>query len=151
MDTVKSGSGIKSQPPVPLEKAPHELERERKMALLQKVKTLREGMLFNKGAVHEGDPQKEYCWVNIKDDRRVSYEAMGWVVCKDPKVRTNWRQDDGTHKRADLILYEIDKELFEAMQAYNNLRGIEAVEGSEEAFVATLDRNRVPVYKPQIR
>jgi len=151
MDSVKSGSGIQSKPPVPLEKAPHLLEKERKLALLQKVKSLREGMLFNKGAVREGDPAKEYCWVNVRDDRRVSYEAMGWVLCKDPKVKTQWRQDDGTHKRADLILYEIDKELFEAMQAYNNLRGIEAVEGSEEMFVAALDRDRVPVYRPQAK
>ena len=151
MDAVKSGSGIQSKPPVPLDKKPHEIERERKLDLLKKVRMLREGGLFNKGAIHAGDPSKEYCWVNIKDDRRVSYEAVGWVLCKDPNVKTNWRQEDGTHKRADLILYEIDKELFEAIQAYNNLRGIEAVEGSEEMFIAALDRDKVPAYKPQVR
>lgn len=151
MDAVKSGSGIQSKPPVPLEKPPHELEMERKRALLAKVRGLREGALFNKGAVLQGDPSKEYCWVNCKDDRRVSYEAMEWKVCKDPNVRTRWRQEDGTHRRADLILYEIDKELYEAYMAYNALRGIEAVEGSETMFVTALERDKVPVYKPQVK
>ena len=152
MDSVKSGSGLQSKPPVPLEKPPHELELDRKRVLLQKVRALREGNLFNKGAILEGDPQKEYCWVNTKDDRRVSFEAMGWtLVCGDPKVKTRWLQGDGTHKRADLILYCIDKEMFEAMMAYNSLRGIEAVEGSEDMFLSALDRDKVPAYKPQIR
>jgi hypothetical protein len=151
MDSVKSGSGILSKPPVPLAKPAHELELDRKKALLAKVKVLREGAMFNKGAVLEGNPAKQYCWVNCKDDRRVTYEAMGWEVVKDPAVKTRWRQEDGTHRRADLILYSIDKEMFEAMMAYNSLRGIEAVEGSEEMFLAALDRDKVPAYKPQIR
>jgi len=148
VNTVSSGSGIKSQPPVPLAQPPHVIERDRKLALLAKVKSVREGMLQNKGAILEGNPQKEYCWVNIREDRRVSYEAMGWQLCIDPAVKTRWKQPDGTHKRADLILYDIDKELFEAIQAYNMLRGIESVEGSEEMFISALDRDKVPVYKP---
>jgi len=147
MDTVKGGTGIKSQPPIFLDELPHITELKRKKALLEKVRTLREGALFNKGAV-EGDPNKQYCWVNTKEDRRVSYEAAGWVITKDPNVKTRWRQEDGTHKRADLILYEMDKELYEATVAYNSLRGIEAVEGSEDMFLAALDRDKVPVYRP---
>ncbi len=148
MDTVKSGSGIQSKPPVPLEEAPHITELRRKKELLQKVRTLREGARAQLGAV-QGNPNKVYCWVNTRDDRRVSYEALEWVVCKDPAVKTRWQQDDGTHKRADLILYEIDKELFDAYMAENQLRGIEAVEGSEDMFLAALDRDKVPAYRPQ--
>jgi hypothetical protein len=151
MNTVQSGSGLKSQPPVPLEKPPHEIELDRKKALLAKVKTLRESALFQKGALLEGNPSKEYCWVNSKDDRRVTYEAMGWAVCKDPLVKTRWKQEDGTHRRADLILYEIDRELAEAIQAYNQLKGMEAVEGAEEMFIASLANNNVPLYKPPIK
>ena len=148
MNTVQGGSGIVSKPPAPLPKPPHELEMDRKRALLSKVKAIRENRK-NKGAVLAGDPAKEYCWVNTKDDRRISYEAEGWVVVKDPAVRTNWKQEDGTHKRADLILYEIDKELYEAMVAYNQLRGIEAVEQNDDTFLAFLERNNVPGYKPR--
>jgi hypothetical protein len=129
---------------------------DRKKRLLEKVKALREGAMFQKGAILPnsdgtiGNPLKEYCWVNSKDDRRVTYEAMGWQVCKDPKVKTRWQKEDGTHVRADLVLYEIDKELFEAMMAYNQLRGIEAVEGNPEAFMAALDRDKVPAYKTEL-
>lgn len=149
MSTVQSGSGIKSQPPIQLEKAPHEIELDRKRALLARVKVLRESAIFNRGAILKGNPAKEYCWVNVKDDRRIYFEGLGWNLCKDPDVVTNWKQEDGTHKRADLILYEIDKELHEAMEAYNVLRGLEATEGAEEAFLTTLQRDRVPMYKPK--
>lgn len=151
MNTVTSGSGVKSAPPTPLEKQPHEIEMDRKRALLQKVKSLRQGTLMQMGALQQGNSNKEYCWVNVRDDRRVSFEATGWNLCKDPAVVTRWKQEDGTHRRADLILYEIDRDLYEATMAYNQLRGIESVEGSEEMFIASLDRDRVPVYKPQVR
>lgn len=151
MDSVQSGSGLHSQPPQPLAKPPHELEMDRKRALLARVRSTRQNAALNRGAVIERNPTKEYCWVNVKDDRRVSFEAQEWVVCKDPLVKTRWKQDDGTHRRADLILYEIDKELFEVMMAENSLRGIEAVEGSEDMFLAALDRDKVPAYKPPIR
>jgi hypothetical protein len=147
-NTVQGGSGLHSQPPVPLEKPPHVLELERKKALLARVKTLRESNFRQKGAILEGNPSKEYMWVNTKEDRRVSFEAEGWVLCKDPAVKTRWLQADGTHKRADLILYEIDKELFEGLMAYNQIKGIERVEGVDEMFLDAVGPLGVPTYKP---
>lgn len=158
-NTVSTGPGLpsgSSKPPVPLEKPPHITELERKKTLLAKVKTLRDNATFMQGAIIEGNPGKEYCWVNTREDRRVSYEAMGWVLCKDPLVKTRWQQADGTHKRADLILYEIDKEMAEAIQAYNTIKGMNPVEDSENLFEAALDQvsnttgYRAPVYKPKI-
>ena len=153
-NTVQGGSGINSKPPVPLAKPPHEIELERKKALLKKVKTLRESAVINRGGLIVSDPTKQYCWVNIRDDRRVVYESMEWTPCnslKGSKVQTRWQQPDGTHKRADLVLYEIDIELYEAQSMYNQLRGIEGIEGSEKMFMAAMDRENVPVFKPGVK
>lgn len=159
-NTVSTGAGLpsgSSKPPQPLTKPPHELELERKKALLAKVKHLRDSATFMQGALIESNPSKEYCWVNAREDRRISYEAMGWVVCVDPLVKTRWKQTDGTHKRADLILYEIDKEMAEAIQAYNVTKGMNPIEDSESLFEAALDQvanstgYRAPVYRPNIK
>lgn len=149
-DTVQSGSGISSPPPIPLEKPPHELELDRKKALLARVRLLRESAIFQRGSLQSRNPLKEYCWVNIRPDRRVTFEGLGWQLCKDPLVTTSWRQDDNTHVRGDLILYDIDKDLYEAMEAYNVLRGLEASEGVEHSFLSALQREHVPAYKPKL-
>lgn len=131
--------------------SPREQAVARKLELLKKVKNLREGALFQRGRVLEGNPAKEYCWVNIRDDRQYFFQSLGWSkVVKESGVKTQWEQGDGTHVRGDLILYEIDKEMFEAMQAYNELRGVENIENAENGFVEHLQANKIPVYKPQV-
>lgn len=135
---------------------PHELEMQRKVELLRKVKGLREGTLLNRSGLLKGDPAKEYCWVNNSPDRRITYESMGWEAVKitDPKnpsvVTRVTPQPDGTIVRGDLILYHIDKDLFEAIQNYNVIRGLELTENKDEGFETQLERMGVRSYKPKV-
>ena len=136
-------------------KPAHLIEQERKMELLRRVKGIREGLLLNRGAVLTGDPSKEYCWVNKDQDRRIYFEQMGWELCvvdpNKPSVTTNWKpQQDGTIARGDLILYQIDKDLYEATEAYNVIRGLELTENAGSDFEGMMERMKVPTYKPKV-
>lgn len=130
-------------------------EIDRKRALLAKVRTIREFSLGNRSAVLEGDPSKAYCWVNTREERQVFYKGMGWeLVTADtgPNVKTHYRQPDGTHRRADVVLYHIDKELYEAICTEAELRGLEAIEGAKQTFAVEAERQTgAPVFQPRVR
>ncbi len=118
-----------------------------KAELLKKVRILRSDA--SRGLEVKGsDPNKSYTWVNVHPSRRVFFEGQGFTVCRDPKVVTSWRREDGTHIRGDLILYECDKEWKEALTAFDDLSAIEAMEGSQETFLAFAEQNKVPAQIP---
>lgn len=138
---------------------PHEVEHARKLELLKKVKMIREGTMMVRGEILKGDTSKEYCWVNIREDRQIAYQAEGWekVVVdmeKPPDQRTvitHWKpQADGSITRGDSILYQIDKEMNEAIQVYNLVRGLELTENKDVNFEEMLERWGVPKYKPKV-
>lgn len=137
---------VTSQPPkeVPVVESP----TEKKRRLLAKVRMLRDAQL-TAGAVN-GKPHKVYCWVNIREERQLFFQSLGWELCKDPEVKTSWRQPDGTHKRADVILYHIDRDLYEAFEADKELRGMEALEGAEKSFETNAARNGAPTFRPRV-
>lgn len=133
--------------------SPKEEALKHKMELLQKVRILREGLLLHRGKIDEGDPSKEYCWVNHRDDRQYYFQAAGWVLVTNdtgPNVRTKWRKPDGTHVRGDVILYQIDKEMFEAMQLLSVLEGQDRIAGVKDSFMTTLEKDGVPLYEPRV-
>lgn len=134
--------------PAPEELEPHEKEMARKGALLAKVKTLREKLAFNAGMVEGMDPSKVYVWVHQSDNRQIHYQSLGYELCKDTNVKSSWKQLDNTHKRGDLVLYQIDKDLDEAIHLEAQLRGIEGIEGAKEGFKAVAQRENVPIYEP---
>lgn len=123
---------------------------ERAKDLLAKVRTYRENIVANRGAVVEGSPDKIYCWVNQREERQLFFQSMGWGLVNDPNVKTAHRQADNTHKRADLLLYEIDRDLYDVMEADKQLRAIEAIDGAESAFDSFVERNGAPKYKPRV-
>lgn len=138
---------------------PHEIELQRKRALLAKVRTMREGWITNKGKIDSKDPKKEYVWVNMHEERRSWYEGMEYIVVKskvettaDGKIKvlagpvTQWVRADGTHRRGDLILYEIDRELKEALEIDGDLRAVEQMESAKEGFKAFAERENVPYH-----
>ena len=134
------------------ELSPLEREKARKIELLQQVRVMREGLKLSQGKVTNGDPAFEYCWVNTRDERQHYFQAMGWqLVTNDngPAVETKWKKTDGTHVRGDVILYQIPKDFFEAMQLLNVLEGQDRAGGIEDAFMAQLQREGVPAYKPR--
>lgn len=144
---------------------PHEIESRKKEDLLKRVRTIFENRLFHLGKVENMDSAKAYCWVNQHDEQLMQYQGMGWVISKsklklvDGKVqrevggrvmvesgpRTNWVREDGTHRRGDLILHEIDREMKEALDSYGEQKAVEQLEGSKDRFRAFAERERLPI------
>lgn len=137
-------------PPPPDSRPPHIIEQEKKASLLARARVVREALLRRNGDLDNQKPDKTYMWVNIREDRQTYFQAMGWTLCTDPEVTSPYKQGDNSHRRADVILYEIDREFKEALDADTILRGIEGIEQAETGFVSQLMQSRVPVYKPKI-
>ena len=127
---------------------PHEIEQRKKAALLAKVRMMRETLAANQGMVGNMKPGKVYVWVHHSDNRQIHFQSMGYELCKDPDIKSNWRRTDGTHVRGDVVLYQIDKDLHEAIDLDSQLRAIEAIEGAKEGFKVVADRLGFPVYEP---
>jgi hypothetical protein len=104
--------------------------------------------MINKGEVKDGNPNKVYIWVNQKEDRRTFFEGLGYQLCTDPNVKTRWRKEDGTHRRGDLILYEIDRELHEIMQLDSQIRAVEQMASSKDSFLEFATGANVRVFQP---
>jgi ribosomal protein S30 len=123
---------------------------QRKRELLAKVIANREHRALMAGKVRPADPKvplnpkTRYIWANRNPERIVQFKIQGYEVCKDPKVATDWQKEDGTHIYGDLILMEIDQDLWEANKLYSQMKAIEGVEG-EEVFKAFAERAGIPV------
>lgn len=130
---------------------PHEEEQRRKMNLLKRVSVLRDAMNIKRSEVL-GDPDTEYMWVNIREERQLHFQGLGWekVTLDDDVVKTPYRKDDGTHIRGDLILYKMPKELAQAHQEYNTLLGLERIEGHKSAFRTAAAKEGIPTFTPKI-
>lgn len=120
-------------------------EQARKEELLKKVRVLRETMHVNRAKVTGGKPDKTYIWVGRDDNMRTYFEGLGYAVCRDTSVKTQWKREDGTHARGDLVLYEVDKELYEALKAESELRGLEQLQSSKSGFQDFAAKSGVPV------
>jgi len=133
--------------------APHEIELARRRDLLRKVQVIREGFM-RRGELVKGDPQKEYCWVNVREERQIFFKQLGRTPDKvdpaHPHVVAQWPPNaEGNIVRGDVILYEIDKELAEAHQIYSVARGLELTERPGQDFEAAMERLAVPLFRPK--
>ena len=129
--------------------APHESEAARRAALLARVRQTRAKLIFNRGEINGNKPNKEYSWVNRAEERIVFYKAMGYEICRDPDIKSAWRQEDGTHIRGDVILMEVDKEWHEALRLDEQDRAVSALEGKTDEFERDMARVGVPTFKPR--
>lgn len=131
-------------------------EAQKKIYIMRKqVSVYREGALFNRRKLKNPDKTKAYVWVNSKEERRMAYEAFDWKVCRDPNVGSNyWREDDKLHRCADLILYEMPRELYEMMKADEVVRGLELTDqkNAESAFSSAIRQAgvHVPTFQPKV-
>jgi hypothetical protein len=119
-------------PPAP---EPHEIEIQRKLELLRNVRVTREKVGMNRWGLNEAmaDPTKVYKGVNRNPARMTEYIGLGYQVCRRPHL-TPHQQEDGSHVRGDLILMEVDKDLYEALCQDSVIRGYEQIEGEKEKF-----------------
>lgn len=128
-----------SQPP----KSKEETVLERRQRLLAKVQPFLE-KARNLRRIEGGKPNKDYVWISTAPQRRQIFEAMGFTACRDPEVKTAWKQEDGNHVCGDAILYEVDTELREAYHFASELRAVQAMEGGQDEFLEFADKHRVP-------
>lgn len=138
-----------SEGPINTNLSPAQME-DHKRELLAKVRVLRE-RAGRAGELAHKDPSKTYMWVNIKEDRQTFFQAWGWIKVTDPKILSPFKQSDNSHRRADVVLYEIDRELYEAIESDKQLRGLEGIEGHKQSAIASFHRNGVKEYIPDVR
>lgn len=135
-----------------------EAENAKMEALRRKVSTLRTEALFNRRALASPKPDKSYVWVNIKEERQIFFQAMGWQICKDPDVGSRfWNETHKAHVCADVILYEMDRDLAEAFEADAVVRGYDNAgrntEANFNAAVRKVSRQydvNIPTFKPKV-
>lgn len=148
MNAEQPQSKPPSPPQVEAKLEPHEIELKKKQELLAKVRIVRERLIANRGQIQGHNKSKEYVWVNVADSRQVHFQALGYTKCTDLNIQSPWKREDNSHQRGDLVLYEIDKDLHEAIQLDAELRAVEASEGAREGFKALAQREGVPIYEP---
>lgn len=148
INAVVNSIQAKERNQAPLE--PHEEELRRKMDLLSRVRVNRERLVSDRGKVLNPKPGKHYVWVNSHVDRQTEYASLGYDLCRDPEIKTRAGQisEDGSHRRGDLVLYEIPTDLHEAMYLDNVIRGIELIEAPKEEFRNELRRSGTSYYDP---
>lgn len=127
-------------------------EKERIQLLRERVRVLRDGALFDRGAIKRPDPNKQYCWVNAREERQTFYQALGWEVVTDPSIGTlYWKKDENRHRRADLVLYQIDREIFLAYEAEKILRNLDLTgDAADEAFAIEMRKHGTRAFKPPV-
>lgn len=123
-----------------------QIEFKKKVDLLRKVRSTRE-RLYTMGAVTNQDPSKVYVWVANDDETQVRFVSLGYEVCKDPNISTSWKKEDGSHRRGDLILYQIDKDIYDALRTDSAIRAIEVLESPEDQFLQFAEKSGVPAHK----
>ena len=139
-------------PKAPIEgEKPHEIEKRKKNELLSRAKVVFEAMATRHSSLEGLKPSKQYCWVNLKEDRQIFYQGMGWERCIDPDIKSPFKKPDGTFQRADTILYEIDRDFYDALCAYNVIRGIEGIESAETGFIDAMAKDKIPTFKPNVK
>lgn len=126
---------------------PKETPQERMLRLLAKVKVVRERMLFQMGEVRNGTPGFTYIWVTNDNQLRVRFHTMGYEqVTKgtDPDVVTDWKREDGTHLRGDVLLYRIPTDYHDAIKLEAQIRSKEALETTKDTFLGFAAREHIP-------
>lgn len=132
-------------------------EMERKIYLLRKkLSVRRDSALFGRRNLKNPDPAKVYTWVNTREERQMLYQSMGYEVCHNADVGSNyWKPEEKIHKVADLILYEIDRDLYELDEANKVITGLELSDPkqAEVALRSALIANgagEAPIYRPHV-
>ena len=125
-------------------KRPEQIELDRKRELLARARI---NLLNTRDTrkVTGGKPGKQYVWVNSHSQRIAHFESLGYKVCKDPDVQSSWRGEDLGHKVGDLILMEVDKELYDAYKTNAAVSALDAVDNSREEFLNFAAQGGVPV------
>lgn len=112
---------------------------------------LRERLKVSRIAVTLHPVGKYPYWARKNDEGELSrLEYMGFNIVHDdpksPRWRTSGLQLDGTYVVGDVILMEIDEDLYEALQMLNAEKSAELVKSASDQFMAEAVKSQVPVF-----
>lgn len=142
---LASEKAASARPPLTSDEL-EQIEFKKKVDLLRQVRLTRE-KLRTAGMVQGMDPGKVPIWVANDDTTQVQFQGLGYEICRDPNVQSPWKKEDGTHRRGDVILYQVDKDIYEALRTDSAIRAIEALESPEDQFLDFAENRGVPARK----
>lgn len=92
-------------------------------------------------------------WARINDAPEMGrLEYLGFKIVKDDPKHPAWiangAKEDGTYVIGDVILMEIDADIYEFLLHENVERGREMIEGASGAFELEAARSGVPTFDP---
>lgn len=140
--------------PAPVVETPEEIEARKVREIRERVRQNTFRAMFNYGEVRGkgGGPKpsdKHYAWVNSHPLRITKFQALGYTICKDDRIETDYYSPTtGTHQCGDTTLMYCDKDYYEALKLDSAYRAIEGVEG-ESIFHAFAGRVGIPVSNPK--
>ena len=90
-------------------------------------------------------------WARINDAPEMGrLEYLGFKIVRDdpkhPAWKANGSKEDGTYVIGDVILMEIDADIYEFLLHENVERGREMIEGASESFKMEAQRQGVPTF-----
>ena len=97
-----------------------------------------------------GEPHKAYYWARKDDETEMArLNYLGFTVVNDPdgKVKASGKRQDGTYIMGDVILMEIDKELYEYFKDENLERAENLIASAKEDFIGESAKQGVPTFE----
>lgn len=125
-------------------------EKERKMALLARVRVMKENSRSGVTVpLKDADPAYVYLWAYNHPDRIAQLNNKDYeIVGKNDKVSSAFKKPDGTHVRGDVILLRCKKETAEAFGLLAELDAIEQL-GSKSDFENFAAQRGIPLFTVQ--
>ena len=94
------------------------------------------------------NPARAYYFGNIRPEEMATYNALGFVVNKDPSVKGVLpRQADGSLVIGDLILLDMPAEEYAAIQELNRLKTEDNLDAAIERLLEQAEREGFPIFE----
>ena len=77
------------------------------------------------------------------------YERLGYEVVRaasGKNVESKWKRQDGTHKRGDTILMQIDREEAEVLETLAAMNAIDQVSSAKSQFSEFANNSGIPMF-----
>lgn len=113
---------------------------------------LRERMSASMIAVRNPEPGRAYYWARKDDDGELSrLDLLGFRITKsDPKTTkpiANGLREDGTYQLGDVMLTDIESDIYSFFQEENVRKAQNLVSAAKEEFVAEAEKHGVPTFQ----
>jgi len=116
-------------------------------SVLAEMRHVRQNISQNKETVRNKKSDRHYAWINQNTERVSMMKHLGYKTTDDPGIESEYKQADNTHRWGDLILMDIGKVYYEALNFLDEESSTEAEEGTEGEFKDWADNNSIEVFE----